>query len=244
MIGTGTLLNVCGIVVGGIVGLTKRPSLSAATQNSLKVALGAFTAFCGLRLTWISLNLNGTVLHILKQLGILLLSLAAGRLAGRLLHLQKASNRLGRFARERIAAVTPDGPSRFEEGFWVCTALFCAAPLGILGAVSDGLTGYFLPLTAKGVMDGLAAMGFVSIFGWGTVLSAVPVLVFQGTLTLACARFLQPWLQVHGLTDPVNAAVGLLIFCVALVILEIRKIELADYLPSLGLAPLLAWWLQ
>jgi hypothetical protein len=244
VIGIGTLLNASGILIGGIAGLAKRKPLSAAHQNFLKVALGAFTVFYGLRLTWLSLDLNGTVLHILKQLGIVLLAMGAGRLAGRLLHLQRASNRLGRFARERIAAAKPDSPDRFTEGFRVCAILFCAAPLGILGAIHDGLAGYFGPLAVKAVMDGLATMGFVAIFGWGVALAAVPVLVFQGTITLLCARFLQPWLQAHHLLDPVNATGGLLIFCVALIIFEIRKIELTDYLPSLVFAPLLAWWLH
>ena len=59
-----------------------------------------------------------------------------------------------------------------------------------------------------------------------------------------CARFLQPWLQAHSLLDPVNATGGLLIFCVALIIFEIRKIELTYYLPSLFFAPLFAWLLR
>jgi len=73
------------------------------------------------------------------------------------------------------------------------------------------------------------------------MLAALPVLAFQGTLTLVCAQFLKPFLEAHGLIDPVNAAGGLLVFSVALVILELKKIELADYLPSLAFAPLLTW---
>jgi uncharacterized membrane protein YqgA involved in biofilm formation len=71
--------------------------------------------------------------------------------------------------------------------------------------------------------------------------AALPVLVFQGTITLLCAQFLGPFLATHHLVDSVNAAGGLLVFSVALVILEIKKLELADYLPSLIFAPLLAW---
>ena len=192
MIGTGTLLNAIGIVAGGIFGLSKTP-FSADNQNFSKIALAAFTTFCGLRLTWISLN--GSMPHLLKHLGIVLLALVLGKLAGRLLHLQKASNRLGRYARERISAARPDDPDRFYHGFLVCTALFCAAPLGIIGAIQDGLSGYFLPLAAKAFMDGLATMGFISMFGAGVVFSVVPVLVLEGTITLLCARFAQPWLR-------------------------------------------------
>lgn len=239
----GTTLNVAGIIVGGIVGLTRNKPVSIGTQNYLKIALGILTGFFGLWLAWISLR--GPFLHVLKQLGLVVAALAVGRLTGRLLHLQKSSNRLGRFARTRINAARPGNPDRFSEGFQVCAALFCAAPLGVAGAVSDGLSGYFFPLAVKAVMDGLATMGFVSMFGWGVMLSAVPVLVFQGTITLFCARFVQPFLEAHGgLVDPVNLTAGLLIFCVALIVLEIKRIQVTDYLPSLVFAPLFAWWIH
>jgi uncharacterized membrane protein YqgA involved in biofilm formation len=237
----GTWLNVAGIVAGGLLGLALKKNFSAANQFLFKAALGTFTVASGLGLTWISLH--GPFLHLLKQLAIVLVALALGRLIGKLLRLQRTSNRLGRFARERMARARPDHPDRFSDGFNVCAILFCAAPLGILGAVPDGLSEYIWPLAVKAMVDGLAAMGFVAIFGPGVVLSAVPVLVFQGTISLLCARFLQPLLSAHGLIDPVNATCGLLIFCVALIIFEAKKIEVTDYLPGLALAPLLTWWL-
>jgi uncharacterized membrane protein YqgA involved in biofilm formation len=235
----GTALNVAGILIGGLVGLTRRKPLSPARESFFKVALGAFTVFYGLRLTWVSLN--GSFPQILKQLLIAVLALMLGKVAGRLLRLQKMSNRLGRNARERIAAAKPADPDRLNEGFRTCAALFCAAPLAIVGSVQDGLSGYYYPLAVKAVMDGLATMGFVSLFGWGVMLAALPVLAFQGTITLACEQFLKPVLETHCLVDSVNAAGGLLVFSVALVILELKRIELADYLPSLAFAPLLAW---
>lgn len=235
----GTALNVVGILVGGVTGLVRRKPLSPANESYLRVALGAFTVFYGLRLTWLSLN--GSLLQILKQLLIAVLALMLGKLTGRLLRLQKMSNYLGREARARIAACKPADPGRLGEGFKTCAALYCAAPLAILGSVQDGLSGYYYPLAVKAVMDGLGTMGFTLLFGWGVLLAALPVLAFQGTITLVCMQFLKPFLQAHDLVDPVNAVGGLLVFCVALLILELKKIELADYLPSLAFAPLLAW---
>jgi len=203
-----------------------------------------FTVFFGLRLTWLSVN--GPFLQILKQLAIAMLAVMLGKLAGRLLHFQKASNRLGQFARTAMERAKPGAPNRFSDGFSACTALFCAAPLGILGAMQDGLpvdglARYTYTLAIKAVMDGLATLSFVRMFGWGAMLSAVPVLVFQGTVTLACNLYLEPLLRLHGLTDSVNAVGGLLVCTVGLVIFEFKKVELADYLPSLALAPLLTW---
>ena len=235
----GVALNVTGILIGGLVGLIRPKPLSPANESRIKVALGAFTVFYGLRLTWLSLD--GSFPQMLKQLLIVVVALMLGKMTGRLLRLQKMSNRLGQGAREQMTAVKPADARKSSEGFKTCAVLFCAAPLAILGSVQDGLSGYFYPLAVKAVIDGLATMGFVRLFGWGAILAALPVLTFQGTITLACAQFLKPVLEAHGLVDPVNAAGGLLVFCVALIILELKRIELADYLPSLAFAPLLAW---
>jgi len=235
----GTILNVAGILIGGLAGLSRRRALSPAAESNLRVILGAFTVYYGLRLTWLSVG--GSFRQVLKQLFIAVLALSLGKLAGRLLRLQAMSNHLGRRARERMEAARADDPRRLSEGFKVCAALFCAAPLGLLGAVQDGLSEYFYPLGVKAVMDGLATIGFVSVFGRGVMLSALPVLALQGTLTLGCGQFLKPFLEAHSLLDSVNAAGGLLVFAVALVILGLKKIELADYLPSLLFAPLLTW---
>jgi hypothetical protein len=73
------------------------------------------------------------------------------------------------------------------------------------------------------------------------LLAALPVLALEGTITLLVARLLEPMLSVHNLVNSVNAVGGLLVFCVALVVLGLKRIELADYLPGLIVAPLLTW---
>jgi len=104
-------------------------------------------------------------------------------------------------------------------------------PIAVIGSLQDGLASNFKTLAVKSAMDGLATMAFVTTFGWGAILSVIPVIAFQGTLALL-ARLAQPWLEKHALLDPINATAGLLVFCVALIILELKKIELADYLPA------------
>jgi uncharacterized membrane protein YqgA involved in biofilm formation len=234
-------LNALGILIGGVMGMMMSRQFSAPTQLALRGMMGVLTIFIGLRLTWTTLA-NDTN-HIPRQLLAVILSLMLGRLAGRLLRIQKNLNRLGQYASKRFAAARPDDPNRFNEGFVICALLFCAGPLGPIGAVQDGLMGYWEPLGIKMVMDGLAAMGFVSVFGWGVMLSALPVFVYQGTIALAVHN-LEPFLTQHQLLDSVNAVGGLLVFCVALVVLELKKFELGDYLPSLVTAPLVTWLLR
>jgi len=242
---TGAILNAAGILIGGLVGLVRTTPLAPKTQAFFKLALGVFTIFYGLRLTWLSIN--GPFPQIVKQIVIALLAVMIGKPLGHLLHFQKVSNRLGQYARRLIETTRPDDPLRFSNGLNACAVLFCAAPLGILGAVQDGLpagpegSGYFYTLGVKALMDGLAMTGFVALFGGGAMLSALPVFVFQVSITLSCSLYLEPFLRAHGLVDSVNAVGGLVVCTVGLVIFEFKKVELADFLPSLAVAPLITW---
>jgi uncharacterized membrane protein YqgA involved in biofilm formation len=244
----GAFLNAMGILIGGLFGLALRQPLSLRTQVFFRSALGAFTVFFGLRLVWLSVN--GIFLSGLKQMFIAVLAVTLGFWIGKLLRLQKLSNRLGHYAASLIASAQSDAPRKIGGGFIACTILFCAAPLGLLGAVTDGLppgdsqSGYFYLLAVKAVMDGLAMTGFVKIFGWPSAISAFPVYAFLGGITFACQSYAQPFLAAHGLVDPVNAAAGLIACAIALMIFEVRRVELANFLPGLAIAPLLAWWLK
>jgi len=234
----GTIINAAAILMGGVAGLSAKGQMTLAHQTALKILLGAFTVYIGLSATWE--GLNGRVPHVLKQLGIVLLALMLGNLSGKLLRIQKALNHLGQYAKQKIARATPARSSRFSEGFITCSILFCVTPIAVLGSLQDGLNANFKTLAVKAVMDGLATMAFVTTFGWSPILSIIPVVACQGTITLL-AHLALPWLEKNSLVDPINATAGLLVFCVALIILELKKVELADYLPSLVFAPLLTW---
>ena len=123
------------------------------------------------------------------------------------------------------------------------TLLFCAAPLGILGAVADGLRNFYYLLLVKAAMDGLAMMSFVKIFRWPVALAALPVFFFFNGLASLVQLGAQPWLELHQLANSVCIAAGLVTCIVTLVIFQVRRVELANYLPALAVAPLLAHWL-
>ena len=238
----GAFLNALGILLGGLFGLARRESLSARAQILFRNALGAATVFFALRLVWLSVN--GTFLSSLKQFFIAALAVVLGNLLGKLLRLQEMSNRLGRYATRLLASADTDSPRKTADGFCACTILFWAAPLGLVGAVADGLAGYYYLLAVKAVMDGLAMASFVKMFRWPVAMSAVPVFALLGFITLACQLCARPFLEESHLIDSVNAAAGLVACAIAPVIFQTRKVELANFLPALAVAPLLAWLLK
>ena len=234
---TGAFLNALGILLGGLFGLARSTPLSARTQDFFRRALGVAAVYSGLRLVW--LHINGTFLTCVKQIFIALIALTIGHWIGKLLRLQTLSNHLGRHASGLISAVPAGKPRPPADGFKACTILFCAAPLGVLGAVTDGLGEDYYLLAVKAVMDALATASFVKIFGWPAALSAFPVYAVLGAITLAGRLCTRTLLAAPGLADSVMVTGGLTACVVALVIFEVRKVALANYLPGLLIAPLL-----
>jgi uncharacterized protein len=237
----GAYLDALGILAGAMYGLAARSPLSAQAQQFFKAALGIFTVFFGLRLVFE--NIHGTFMAGVKELLVGALAVVLGNWLGRLLRLQKISNRVGHYAAGFLAAAQKNPPGRPADGLLSATILFCAAPLGILGVVADGLSGFFYLLLLKAVMDALAMVTFVKLFRWPAALAAFPVFLFLNGLTVALHFGLQPWLDARGLTASVNVAAGLVACIVPVVIFEVRRVELNSYLPAIVVAPLLMFWL-
>src|SRR6185369_12164780 len=123
------------------------------------------------------------------------------------------------------------------QGFVTASLIFCVGPMTILGSFQDGLTGAFQTLALKAMLDGFTAMLLASTRGWGVLLSAVTVLVYQGALTLGAG--LLRGLLTDQMVTAMTAAGGLLIVGIGLNILEVTRIRVGSMLPSLAVAPVL-----
>ena len=237
---TGTILNVAAIVVGAVAGLATRKDFTPEWQLRIRKLLGVFMVWFGLKIVWS--GLNGSFWQVTREFVIMLVALMLGKMVGRLLRLQKSLNRLGQYAKQQFTQ-----PGRSSEGsargFLTCTVVYGAAPLAILGSLHEGLTGDFHPLAIKAAMDGLAAVAFARVFGPAILLAILPMVAYQGSWVLL-GGYLEPILHHRALADSVEVVLGFQILCVSLVILEISKIELSDYLPALIFAPLLTWWVS
>jgi uncharacterized membrane protein YqgA involved in biofilm formation len=236
----GAFLNALGILVGALFGLAMQRPVTAQSQAFFKSVLGAFTVVWGMRLVYE--NVHRPFAFCLKQLAIGVLAVFLGYWLGRFLRLQAISNRLGHHASTMLMAAQKNPPGPPASGFIAATVLFCAAPLGFLGAVADGLQDYFYLLLLKAVMDGLAMMTFVKMFRWPVALAALPVFFFFNGLAWM-VRLGVPWLDSHGLIGSVGVTDGLITCSISLVVFEVRRVELANYLPALVVAPMLAYWI-
>ena len=169
---------------------------------------------------------------------IVLGAMVIGGIAGSLLRLEARVEGLGGWLQTRLAGERGSVERhRFIEGFVVSSLVFCMGPLTILGSLNDGLGQGADQLYLKSALDGFAAIAFAASFGWGVAASALTVLVVQGGLTVVGLLLgdVLPDAHVAALT----AVGGLLLVGVALRLLRIREIPVADLLPALIAAPIL-----
>ncbi len=241
----GTLINAFCILMGGLVGLRLCRQLTDRTQHSIRKFLGVLTFLAGSYMIANGLNGGwkalGSFWKFLGLCGIALLAISFGNLFGAWMKLQEHLDRLGQAAKNRFAKLKNDQPATFSDGFVTCTILFTVGPMSLLGAMEDGLGNVPTILLVKSVMDGIATLCFAPRFGAGVLLSIVPLVAYQGTLTLLSSNLVFVR-EEPALLATFNLVGGLLVLTIILVILELQKVPLANYLPALVVGPLLTWW--
>lgn len=228
----GTLLNTATVLTGGGVGIAAGHRIPARVREGLITVLGLFTAVYGLR-TALSPAFSGVAA---PDLPTVLLAMLVGTAIGSALDLDGLLLRFGRAVEMRLAGTNPDG--RMARALVTTSLLFCVGPLTVLGSFEDGARGDILLLGIKSALDGVAALAFGASLGAGVLLSAVTVLVVQGSLT--AAAYLTRGALDPVLTTAALGAGGFMLVAIALGLLEIRRLRVPDMLPALIIAPLFA----
>jgi len=235
-VGVGTLVNVLAILVGSSIGIAAGSRITKKSQSLITDVLGLITALgaaSALSPLWSpifesSLPKGSTLLVILA-------AMLLGGLLGSALSLENRLDAFGENLRKRFRA---SEESPFVEGFVSASLLFVIGPLAILGSVSDGMSQGIDQLVLKSSLDFFAAMAFASTLGWGVAASAIPVAIYQGFWTLIGLGLGSVLSQYQ--IDAMTICGGLMLVGIALRLLDIKKIPVANLLPALVIAPALA----
>ncbi len=244
----GTIINVSLIFVFGVISLLTHREFTESFQEKLRKVTGALALFLGLVMMFHGFTWSDGIMMLLKQFGIFYLSALLGIFIGGLLRIEKGMAAITRKAHQMfsksISSEKPDGfqSNKFSEGFQVCTVLFCIGPMAIVGAIMDATTGNFFVLLIKGIMDGISVMAFVRYYGYGAIVSAFPVGVFQGTIALVLMAYVKLNLS-ELMVDSLHLMGGFLVISMSLVILGAKKVPIANYLPAIIISPLLTYFL-
>jgi uncharacterized membrane protein YqgA involved in biofilm formation len=237
--GLATLVNVATVLAGAVIGVALGNRLPTRTRDVVTDALGLVTLLIAgtSAIAVLSPELRDEVGDSAPML-IVLGALLVGGIAGSLLRLESRIEGLGGRLQRRLSGETGSAErARFVEGFVVSSLVFCSGPLTILGSLNDGLGNGPDQLLLKATLDGFAAIAFAASFGWGVAASAVTIIAVQGSLTLLGVALGDVLPDAH--LAAITAVGGLLLVGVALRLLRIREIPVADLLPALAVAPLL-----
>ena len=216
------VINALGIVVGTVVGIALKDHLPKRLLDAIKTALGLLTLVLA-----ITLVIKGD--YILMAGSILF-----GTIIGEMLHIDAAFERMANYFKSKVKS----HESTFSEGLVSCALIVCIGPLAIVGSLADGLGGDPMLIYSKTLLDAFVAVSLSATLGIGVAFSAIPLLVYQGGITLA-ASLLTGYLSAKAIAL-MSAVGGVLIFGISLDLLELKKIRIANMLPAIAVAFALA----
>lgn len=214
----GAIVNFLSIIVGGLIGLLLKKGIPEKISN---------TVFAGVGLCVLLIGIDGVMEG--KNILITIISIVVGAVIGELLDIDSAINRLAKYAENTMNK--KGGNVKFANGFVTATLLFAVGAMTIVGSLDSGLTGDNTTLYTKSLLDGISSIIFASSLGVGVLFSSIPILISQGGITLL-AHYIAPLL-----TDTIIAEMtcvgSLVIIALALNLLNITKLKVANYIPAI-----------
>lgn len=222
---TGTLINAGAIIAGSIIGLMAHSKLPERFVRIVFQGIGLFTLFLGFYMGLKTSNLF-----------LIIISIVLGGIIGELIDLDLQINKLG----NRIKLKLKSDHSKFSEGLVTAFLLFCMGSVTILGAIEEGLGNKPNLLLAKSVLDGVSSIALAAAFGYGVAFSIIPLLVYQGGLTLLATYFGDYFSQP--IINELTAVGGIILIGLGITILEIKQLKVLNFLPALVIIIILAYF--
>lgn len=219
----GTFINMAAVLVGGTIGLLLHQNLPKSVQLIAFQAIGLCTLFLGVQMS----------LQVKDPL-ILIFSVLIGGVAGELMHLDVGIERLSDWLKRLVRS----GDANFTQGMVSAFLIFCIGSMTIVGALNEGISGDWSLLLTKSVLDLFTSIALASTYGVGVLFSVIPMLIFQGGLTVFASQFGD--LFGPTLLAQLTATGGILILGIGINLLDIKQIKVINMMPALLVAVVLA----
>jgi uncharacterized protein len=244
----GTIVNAMTVAIGSVAGMSVAKHLPERYRLIVLNALGLVT---------IMLGVDAAVLRFADTVGrfaplvqaeqtygarlamVMIGSLIIGAIIGTILRLHDRIEGAGTWIHRRFSA--GDGQT-FAQGFLTASVIFCVGPLTLLGCLENGAHQNPSLLYIKAVLDGFCSMALASALGWGVLASVITVIGFQGGLSLLAYWVAEPLDELS--ISLMTIVGGIVLLATGLMILEIKKIPVADLLPAIFLPPLAVWLVE
>lgn len=232
----GTIINTVAIIIGGLFGMLFGNFLKERHQESLTMACGISVLFIGISGALEGmLSIEGNSIVSANSM-LIVVCLAIGALIGEILNIEDKFERFGEWLKQKSGNAKD---KRFVEGFVTASLTVCIGAMAIVGSIEDGLTGDYSILAIKAILDFIIIMVMTTSMGKGAAFSAIPVCLFQGSITLL-ASFIEPLMTPLALSY-LSLVGNVLIFCVGVNLVWGKKVRVANLLPGVVIAVIMAF---
>ena len=237
MIGLGTIINTAAIILGGLTGGLFGKRLTERYQDTLMKACGLCVIFLGIAgaLEKMFMIQEGKIVSGGSMM--MIASFAIGSLAGEWIDIEHHMNRFGEWLKVK------SGNSKdkiFVDAFVTASLTVCVGAMAIVGSIQDGILGDYNTLLMKAILDFVIICVMTASMGKGCAFSAIPVAIFQGSITLL-ARAIEPIMTDLAL-DNLSLVGSMLIFCVGVNLVWEKKFKVANMLPAIVVAVIWAFF--
>ena len=231
MIGMGTLINAACVLLGGALGFLFGKALKQRYQDIMVAGSGLSTIFIGASgaLKYMLVIADGALATSGEMM--LVISMCLGALIGEVLNIEHHIERFGEWL--RLQSHSERDP-RFIEGFTSASFTLCIGAMAIIGPMNDALYHDYTLLVTKGILDAIIVMALTSSLGKGAVFSVIPLVLWQGLMTLLAA-LIGPLMTEAELAN-LSLVGSVLIFCVGINLVFGKKVKVANFLPALVIA--------
>ncbi|MBE6020271.1 MAG: DUF554 domain-containing protein [Firmicutes bacterium] len=216
MIFTGTIVNAAAIVVCAILGTFIIKNVPERFNEIIIKAVGLSVLFVGLSGAFDNENVM-----------LLIISMVVGSIIGEFIDIDGKMNKLGDLAEKKLGF----GEGSFSKGFVTASILFCTGSMAIVGAMNSGLSLDHNMLFAKSILDGVISIVFAGTMGIGVAFSAIPILIYEGGITLI-ASFVGEFMTQQMITE-MSAVGSLIIAGIGFNFLDIKQIKVANMIPAM-----------
>ena len=232
----GTIINVAAIILGGIVGRLFGRILSERYQDTLTKACGISVLFIGIAGALEGMLVIEENRIVSGKAMMIVVCLALGALFGELLNIEDKFERFGEWLKIKSGNAKDKD---FVNAFVTCSLTVCIGAMGIVGSIQDGLTGDYSISATKAILDFIIVMVMTCSMGKGSMFSAVPIFFYQGSITLL-ASLVKPLMTELALFN-ISLIGSILICCVGINLVWGKKVRVANLLPSIIIAIIMAF---
>lgn len=219
----GTIVNAAAVLIGSVGGLVLKKGIPTKFQQTIMQGLGLAVGLIGLQMAFKTQNIL-----------IVIISLIIGALIGEAIDIDKWLSRIGDWLTTKMGSQHGNA----GQGFVTASLVYCVGAMAVVGSIQDGLTGDASTLYAKSMLDGISSVIFASTMGIGVALSSISILLYQGTITLLAGVFSA--ILSDSVIKEMTAVGGLLIVGISMLMLEIKPVKVANLLPAIPIAALVA----